>query len=48
MPDDDDDFRSASYYTRRIAEAGQNTKIGVANLGGSDDNSMSTGIQKHF
>ena len=44
MPDDNDDFRSASYYTRRIAEY----QIGVANLGGSDDNSMSTGIYEHF
>ena len=35
------------YLARGLAEAGQNTKIGVSNLGGSDDNSRSMGMQGH-
>ena len=57
MPDDDDNCRPSptptptttiSYFARGVAEAGQNTRIGVANLGDSDDNSRFTGIQEHF
>ena len=34
------------YFTRGLAEAGQDTKS--ENLGGSDDNSLSTELQGHF